>query len=58
MNAKKYKALRAKLGLTQDELASLLGVTRKTVNRREAGDATITTEAELAIRSLVKGKSR
>lgn len=58
MTPDEYKALREKLGLTQAGLAARLGVTRKTVNRREAGEATITTEAELAIRSLAKGKRR
>lgn len=52
MSPEEYKALRGKLSLTQAELAARLGITRKTINRREAGEATITTEAELAIRSL------
>jgi DNA-binding XRE family transcriptional regulator len=56
MTPDEYKAHREKLGITQAELAARLGVTRKTINRREAGDATITTEAELSIRSLTKGK--
>ena len=58
MEASEYKETREKLGLTQAQLADRLGVTRKTINRREAGEATITTEAELAIRSLAKGKRR
>lgn len=58
MEASEYKAIRERLGLNQDGLATRLGVTRKTVNRREAGEATITTEAELAIRALVKEKRR
>ena len=58
MEPSKYKAARERLGLTQAQLAERLGVTRKTINRREAGEATITTEAELAIRSLAKGKRR
>lgn len=48
-----YKTFREKLGLTQAELASILGVTRKTVNARETGAARITKEAELAIGALV-----
>ena len=51
MTPAEYKALREKLGLTQDELASRLGVTRKTVNLREKG-AKITREAQLAIERL------
>jgi len=56
MKADEYKSLRKKLGLNQAGLAALLGVTRKTVNRREAGDATITVEAALSLRWLVKAK--
>ena len=48
-----YKAHREKLGLTQSGLASLLGVSRKTVNARETGAVRITKEAELAIGALV-----
>lgn len=51
MTSTEYKTLREKLGLTQDELASRLGVTRKTVNLREKG-AKITREAQLAIERL------
>ena len=51
MTSAEYKALREKLGLTQDELASRLGVTRKTVNLREKG-AKITRESQLAIERL------
>jgi DNA-binding XRE family transcriptional regulator len=52
MTGPEYKDLREKLALTQGELASRLGVTRKTINARENG-AKITEEAALAIRSLV-----
>mgnify|MGYP000106074625 FL=1 len=51
MTSRKYKELRKKLG-TQKEVAELLGVTRQLIGMRESGDATITKEAELAIRSL------
>lgn len=51
MDSTEYKAHREKLALTQDGLASRLGVTRKTINARENG-AKITEEAALAIRSL------
>ena len=53
MTPAEYKALREKLGLTQDGLASRLGVTRKTINARENG-AKITEEAALAIQSLTR----
>ena len=56
MTPAQYKTHRQKLGLNQSELAAALGITRKTVNRREAGAATITIEAQLAIRSLQKTK--
>jgi DNA-binding XRE family transcriptional regulator len=51
MTAAEYKDLREKLSLTQAELASRLGVTRKTINARENG-AKITEEAALAIGAL------
>tara|TARA_R110001592_G_scaffold71939_3_gene219547 strand:+ start:7304 stop:7471 length:168 start_codon:yes stop_codon:yes gene_type:complete len=51
MTAKQYKELRKKHG-TQKEVAELLGVSRQLVGMRESGDATITREAEMAIRSL------
>lgn len=52
MDSTEYKAHREKLALTQDGLASRLGVTRKTINARENG-AKITEEAALAITALV-----
>lgn len=52
MDASQYKALRERLGLTQAGLAALLGVTRATINAREAGRTPITEEAARAIRSL------
>ena len=51
MKAAEYKATRERLG-TQAEVASLLGVNRVTVAKRERGTMTITREAELALRSL------
>jgi DNA-binding XRE family transcriptional regulator len=51
MSALEYKALRARLGLTQAGLAGLLGVSRRTIIFRETG-ARITEEAALAIRAL------
>lgn len=58
MTADQYKERRKALGLTQEELAKKLGVSRKTVVLRESGK-TITREAELSILSLApeKGKS-
>jgi DNA-binding XRE family transcriptional regulator len=53
MTGPEYKALREKLSLTQAELASRLGVTRKTINARENG-AKITEEARLAILSILR----
>jgi DNA-binding XRE family transcriptional regulator len=53
MTGPEYKALRERLNLTQGELASRLGVTRKTINARENG-AKITEEAALAIGALFR----
>ena len=44
-----YKAQREKLGLTQSQLAEILGVSRATVNRRETGQMPIHAEASLAL---------
>jgi DNA-binding XRE family transcriptional regulator len=51
MNPEEYKTARKRLG-TQAEVASLLGVNRVTVAKRESGTMTITNEAVLAIQSL------
>jgi DNA-binding XRE family transcriptional regulator len=56
MTAAEYKDLREKLYLTQGELASRLGVTRKTINARENG-AKITEEAALAIGALFRDRN-
>jgi DNA-binding XRE family transcriptional regulator len=48
---KKYKATRRSLGLTQAELASLLGIDRRTVISRERSGP-IPEEAALAIEHL------
>lgn len=58
MSTAQYKAKRDQLGLTQAGLASLLGVTRETVNRRESGEQPITHEAALAISSLRPSKTK
>jgi DNA-binding XRE family transcriptional regulator len=43
-------ALRKAIGMTQDELASALGMSRKAINEMENGDGTIDKRTELAIR--------
>lgn len=60
MTPKLYKAERIKRNLTQDALASLVGVSRGCINYREAGHERypITKEAWLAITSLPKGRPR
>lgn len=55
MKPAEYRKLREQLGLTQAGLASLLGVTRATINAREAGRVPINGEAAAAIRSLAAG---
>lgn len=52
MNKQEYKEIRIELGLSQLELARLVGVTRETINKRERGLNVITQEAELAIINL------
>ena len=52
MTPQEYKTARRELGLTQGQLAEVLGVTRATVNRRESAGGTVTAEAGLAIAAL------
>ncbi len=52
MSPENYKALREKIG-TQDQVASLLGVARAVLAKRETGKGTISTEASTALASLV-----
>lgn len=54
MTSTDYKSIRESIG-TQAIVASLLGIARETLARRETGKATICTESELAIRFLVSG---
>jgi DNA-binding XRE family transcriptional regulator len=54
MTPEQYRIARKHLGLTQGRLADILGVTRKTVNSREAGSAPITAESAIAINALAK----
>jgi DNA-binding XRE family transcriptional regulator len=51
MTAEQYRAERKKRG-TQAEVAALLGISRSTVNHREAGDFPITLEMSLALCAL------
>ena len=52
MTGDDYRAARLRLGLTQAELASRLGVTATSVARRERGEQRITPEAALALRAV------
>lgn len=52
MTAQEYRAVRERLGLTQGELADLLGVRLNTIYRREAGTFPITKEIEMALMYL------
>lgn len=52
MTATEYKARREAIG-TQDLVAKMLGVHRVTIARREHPDAIISTEAAIAITSLL-----
>jgi DNA-binding XRE family transcriptional regulator len=54
MTPEQYRIARKHLGLTQAGLADILGVTRKTVNSREAGADPITAESAIAINALAK----
>jgi DNA-binding XRE family transcriptional regulator len=54
MTPEQYRAARKYLGATQAGLAAMLGVTRKTVNSREAGTAPITAESVIAINAIIK----
>lgn len=52
MTNAEYKAQRIKLGYTQDQLATVLGLDRRTVITREHSNEVIRTEARLAILSI------
>lgn len=49
MTGTEYAALRSELGLSQQELAILLGLSVATISRREQGHNPIDTEAEKAL---------
>ena len=53
MTPDQLKALRARLGLTQAELAEQIGVERNTVNRWEMGLLPIQTITALAVQHLL-----
>lgn len=48
-----YKAAREKLGLTQEQLAELVGVSARTIASRESGQHAVSREAAIAVRSLL-----
>jgi DNA-binding transcriptional regulator YiaG len=52
------KRLRAKLRLTQDELANLVGVARNTVARWEMGLHPVSTPIERLLNALVAAQKR
>ncbi len=54
MTAADYKSARKALGHTQGTLASVLGLSRSAITRRETGKLPITAEAALAIRAVGK----
>jgi len=55
MNKEKYTKLRQQLG-TQAYVASLVGVCRTTIAKRESGAWKITPEASLALQAVADGK--
>jgi transcriptional regulator with XRE-family HTH domain len=52
VTAPEYKNHRLGLGLTQAQLAAILGIPRTAICRRETGQQRITAEAVRAIKSL------
>jgi len=58
MTPDELKAIRARLGLTQAQLAEQLGVERNTVNRWEMGLLPIQKITELAVKYLVSKKRK
>lgn len=57
MAAEEYREARKALGLTQLQLANLLGVTPGTVSARERGEVAIDGEASIAMRRLLESKA-
>lgn len=58
MTPDEYRELRERTGGTQEDVANVLGVTRKTLNARENGNTVIRPESEFAIRYLVMYPTR
>lgn len=58
MEADEYRRMRIETGLTQAELAKLLGVTVITVQARENGRFRITDEAAIALRAVLSAALR
>jgi DNA-binding XRE family transcriptional regulator len=58
MTPAQYRKHREQLGLTQVGLAAVLGVTRETVNKREAGTQRIIEEMSIALRALPRAKEK
>lgn len=54
MTAEELRDRRLRLGVTQQQLANALGVTRRTVNKWENGDAPVRESTALAIRHLLE----
>ena len=58
MTGKRFKQIRLALGLTQKQLAKLLGVWTNTVAIRDRGEKPIPTTVELAMKLLLEKKER
>ena len=58
MTGAEYRALRERLGWSQQRLAEALGTYQSTIGRRETDVHPIDREAELALRWLVEHRGR
>jgi transcriptional regulator with XRE-family HTH domain len=58
MTGKRFKQIRLKLGLTQKQLAKLLGVWTNTVAVWDRGEKPIPTTVELAMKLLLEKKEK
>lgn len=58
MTAEDFKAARSKLGMTQQELADMIGLTRSTLSHMERGSERIARRTELAVRFLMTSAGR
>jgi transcriptional regulator with XRE-family HTH domain len=58
MTGKRFKQIRLELGLTQKQLAKLLGVWTNTVAVWDRGDKPIPTTVELCMKLLLEKKQR